>query len=258
MNLRTALRDPERVVVATFVLLPRVEVVESLANAGFDAVVLDLEHAPIEPADLVPLVAAGHGAGVFVLARLGDRSPAMIGRTLDTGVDGIILPHVGSAAEARTAVAAGRYPPAGERSLNPYVRAANYDATDRFTADANDAVAILVMVEGREGLDALDDIVGVRGVDAVFVGPVDLSASLGRTGQPEHPEVVETVERILHTLADRGMAGAVYCPTPDAANRWLECGAQLLVVSADLAMAYRGYRQYLTRLTRRAGTDRPL
>jgi 2-keto-3-deoxy-L-rhamnonate aldolase RhmA len=256
--LRAALADPNRRLVATFVLIPRVEVVESLAYAGFDAVVLDLEHAPIGPGDLPGLVAAGQGAGAYVLARLGDRSPATVGMVLDTGVDGVVVPHVGDAATAGAVVRAGRFPPDGDRSLNPYVRAASYLAGDSFTNQANDDVAVLVMVEGEDGLGALDEISGVPGVDAVFVGPVDLSASLGRPGQPEHPEVVATVEGILGKLGARGVASAVYCPTPAAARRWQGCGARLVVLSADVAMAHSGYRHYLRDLRDRpdrAGED---
>jgi 2-keto-3-deoxy-L-rhamnonate aldolase RhmA len=245
VSLRAALADPTRRLVATFVLIPRVEVVECLAYAGFDAVVLDLEHAPITPGELPALVAAGHGAGAYVLARLGDRSPATVGMVLDTGVDGVVVPHVGSASEARVAVAASRYPPDGERSLNPYVRAAAYDGDGSFTDEANSAVAVLVMVEGRDGLGALGEIATVPGVDAVFVGPVDLSAALGLVGQPEHPEVVATVEKVLRELADKGIASAIYCPTPAAAHRWQSRGAGLVVLSADVAMALRGYRHHL-------------
>ncbi|HEY8454882.1 MAG TPA: aldolase/citrate lyase family protein [Actinopolymorphaceae bacterium] len=248
-NLRTRLAEPAHPVVATFVLLPRVEIVESLTYAGFDGVVLDLEHGPIEPSDLPALVAAGHGAGGFVLARLGDASPTTVGKVLDTGVDGIVVPHVGGADDARNVANAGRFPPLGERSLNPYVRAAAYDAGPGFTSDANDTVAILVMVEGRDGLANLDDILQVPGIDAVFVGPVDLSAALDRPGEPEHPEVVRAVEQILRRVASRGLAGAVYCPTPEAANRWLLCGARLVVVSADLAMAVSGFRRCLRGVT---------
>lgn len=252
VSLRAALADPDRRLVATFVLVPRIEVVESLAYAGFDALVLDLEHAPIAPGDLPALVAAGHGAGAYVLARLGDRSPSTVGQVLDTGVDGVVVPHVGSAAEARTVVAAGRYPPDGERSLNPYVRAAAYQGGESFTNDANAAVAVLVMVEGRDGIEALDEIAAVPGVDAVFVGPVDLSAALGRVGQPEHPEVVATVEKLLGHLADMDVASAIYCPTPAAAHHWQRHGVRLLVLSADVAMAFSGYRHYLRDLARLA------
>ena len=247
-GLRQVLADPHARLLATFLLVPRVEIVESLAYAGFEAIVVDLEHAPISTSDLVPLVAAGHGAGAYVLARLGERSPAQIGAVLDTGVDGIVLPHVSGADDARAAVDAGRYPPDGSRSLNPYVRGAAYAAGDDFTRRANTTVAILVMVEGKDGVQSLDDIATVPGVDAVFVGPVDLSASLGLTGQPEHPAVVTAVSGILTRLNDHQVAGAVYCPTPAAATRWQGIGARLVVLSADIAMAGHGFRDFVAGL----------
>ena len=255
-GLREVLADPTARLLATFVLVPRIEIVECLAYAGFEAVVVDLEHAPVGVPDLPPLVAAGHGAGAFVLARLGERSPAVIGAVLDTGVDGIVLPHVSSAEDARAAVDAGRFPPEGSRSLNPYVRGAGYTGGDDFTRRANDGVAILVMVEGRDGVDALDAIAAVSGIDAVFVGPVDLSASLGLTGQPEHPHVVTAVGSILGRLNDHGVAGAVYCPTPEASARWQGKGARLVVLSADIAMANHGFHAYLHGLGELSARDR--
>lgn len=247
-SLRRALAETESGLVASFVLVPRVEIVESLAYAGFDGVVIDLEHGPITVAELPALVAAGHGAGTFVLARVPEDSAGILGIVLDTGVDGVVLPHVSSVEDARAAVDLGRYPPDGSRSLNPYIRAAHYSADDSFTRDANDATAIMVMIEGKDGIAALPDIAGVEGIDAVFVGPVDLSASLGLPGQPEHPVVVERVAETLRIAADLGVGTAIYCPTPTAANRWLQNGARLAVLSADMAMASHGFRDYLREL----------
>jgi 2-keto-3-deoxy-L-rhamnonate aldolase RhmA len=255
--LRQALADPATRLTATFVLVPRVEIVELLAGAGFDAVVVDLEHGPITVADLPPLVAAGHGAGAYVLARLGERTPAVIGQALDCGLDGVILPHVDSAEFAREAVDAARFPPDGSRSLNPYVRAAAYEGGESFLAEANAGVAVLVMVEGKDGLAALDDIAAVSGVDAVFVGPVDLSASLGFPGQPEHPRVLEQVRELMRRLAEVGVGMGIYCPTPEAAARWQEAGARFAALSADLAMAgaaFRRWRQELHDLTTKGPT----
>lgn len=257
-GLRRALRAPAAPIVAAFVLVPRIEIVESLGAAGFDAVVIDLEHGPITVAELPALVAAGHGAGIFVLVRVGDGSPSTVGSVLDTGVDGIVLPHVGSVEEARAAVVAGRYPPEGDRSLNPYVRASGYRAEEDFAARANDTVAVIVMVEGPDGIAALSEIATVEGIDAVFVGPVDLSASLGLVGQPEHPQVIDKVREILRTVAALGTGTAVYCPTPVAADRWLRGGARLVVLSADIAMARHGFRHYLRELAELStGDSRP-
>ena len=247
-SLRQALRDPGPGLVASFVLLPRVEVVECLAYAGFDGVIIDLEHGPIAVGDLPPLVAAGQAAGMFVLVRLAEESVSVLGAVLDTGVDGIVLPHVSTVEDARAAVELGRYPPDGSRSLNPYVRAAHYLADDSFTDRANDTTAVMVMVEGKDGIAALPEIATVPGLDAVFVGPVDLSASLGVPGQPEHPAVIATVADTLRTAADLGVGTAIYCPTPRAANRWLRTGVRLAVLSADIAMASRGFRNDLREL----------
>lgn len=251
-------------------LLPRVELVETLAAAGFDAVVFDLEHGAYAAADLPPLVAAAQGAGVIALTRVADRSGSQLGRALDAGVDGVIVPHVSTAGEASAAVDATRYPPAGSRSVNPYVRGAGYgrpaaSGTDpdpgpapgsdtdpgtapgagSFLSDVNDAVALLVMVEGADGLAALDPIIAVEGVDGVFVGPVDLSGALGHPGEPEHPEVVEAVGDVLTRVAGAGVAPAVYAPTPAAARRWFELGASFVALSADLAMAGEGFVRYV-------------
>lgn len=244
-SLRHALADPATRLRATFVLVPRVEVVESLCQAGFEAVVIDLEHGPITVADLPPLVAAGQGAGMFVLVRVPEGLPSLIGAVLDLAVDGVVVPHVSSASQAEEIVRSARFPPTGERSINPYVRAARYQGTDGWTARADAGTAVLVMVEGAEAASALGAIAAVPGVDAVFVGPIDLSAALGRAGDPEHPDVVNEVGRIIAEADAAGVATAVYCPNPAAARRWQRIGARLVVLSADLAMAYDGFTRYL-------------
>ncbi len=236
-GLRAALAARRRLL-GTFVMLPRVEIVEMLGSAGFDVAVFDLEHAPIEIGDLPPLAAAARGSSMYSVARLASNVPAEIGRALDAGVDGLLVPHVSSADEARRVAAAGRFPPDGERSLNPYVRGADYGRSDGNGRDeANARVALVAMLEGEAAVDRLDEICGVPGLDALFVGPVDLSASLGVPGEPEHPRVVGAVRGIVRRLAGDGMASGMYAPTPEAAARWFEAGASLVALSADIAMA---------------------
>lgn len=241
-TLRHTLANRDRSLVGTFVLIPRVEVVEALGYAGFDAVVLDLEHGSIPAHELPPLVAAGQGAGAFVLARVAELSDAIIGNVLDAGVDGIIVPHVCDAAHARLAVDAARYPPEGARSLNPYVRAAKYWGDDGFTSHANDVTAVLVMVEGVDAVAGLEDICAVPGIDAIFIGPVDLSASMGHPGQPNHPDVQRQITSILERTGETSAAVAIYCPDAETATRWRRLGARFCVVSADMAMAYSAFR----------------
>lgn len=236
-GLRQALRDGP-CVLATFVLLPRVEIVEMMAAAGFDAVVLDLEHGPIEIADVAPLAAAAQGAGMFAVARVAGDSASEIGRVLDGGVDGVLVPHASSREEAERVVRAGRLPPRGERSINPFVRGHRYGVAGAVDLAATDArVALLAMLEGADALTQLSDICAVEDLDALFVGPVDLSASLGFAGQAEHPEVVAAVADVIARTRKAGRVPGVFAPTPQAAARWIDMGAGLVAVSTDVAMA---------------------
>jgi 4-hydroxy-2-oxoheptanedioate aldolase len=239
-NLRAALRE-RRPLLATFVLIPRLEIIELLAAAGFGAVLLDLEHGPIGPAELPLMAAAAQGAGMFAIARVAEGTAAEIGRVLDAGVDGVLVPHVSSPEAARRLVEFGRFPPAGDRSINPYVRGTGYG--DHAGLDAvNDRIALVAMLEGADALENLDAICAVDGLDGAFVGPVDLSAALGHPGHPEHPEVVAAVGDVLDRVSVAGLASGVYAPTAEAATRWLDRGAQLVALSADSAMALRGFR----------------
>lgn len=222
---------------ATFVMIPRVEIVEMAAGAGFDAVVCDLEHGPMATEDLSVLHAAAQAAGAYSLARIASERPVEISRALDMGVDGVIVPHVGSRQAAEQVAAAGRFPPAGERSLNPYVRGVGYGlaGTDQ-TGAANDRAALIVMIEGAGALGAVDEISGVPEIDALFIGPIDLAGSLGFPGQPEHPDVIAAIRSLIRRMTQRGTAVGIYAPTAEAARRWLAEGASLVVASADNAM----------------------
>jgi 2-keto-3-deoxy-L-rhamnonate aldolase RhmA len=240
-NLREALRGPDTLLF-TFLMVPRVEIVEMLGLAGFDGVIVDLEHGPMTAADLPVLAAAASASGMYAIARVRDGGMPEIGNLLDAGVDGVLVPHVSSADEARAVVEAGRFPPAGERSLNPYVRGTRYGTDGAAARDlANARTAIIVMVEGAEGLANLEAIAGTDDLDGIFVGPVDLSASLGVPGQPEHPKVIEAVTAIFERLREQKVASGVFAPTTEAARRWQGAGAALVALSADSAMMQRAF-----------------
>ena len=244
-SLRRRLAGEGPALVATFVIVPRIEIVEIAALAGFDAVILDQEHGPLGVELLPPLVAAARGAGIFSVVRVPECRAKQIEAALDLGADGVLVPHVSSAADATLAVAAARFAPEGRRGANPYVRAAGYSADERFFAEANERAACLALVEGKEGVEAIDEILAVPGLDAVFIGPVDLSAALGVPGEPEHPRVVETVRGLVERGRDRGVATAVFAPTPEAARRWLELGVRLVALSVDTGLMLQGFRAAL-------------
>ena len=240
-SLRACLAGKGSPLVGTFVVVPRIEVVELLTYAGFDVLILDCEHGPYGVETLPALVAAVHGAGAACLVRVPAVDPQVIGAALDVGADGVLVPQVQSAEVAANAVRAARFSPEGERGANPYIRAAAYSSNPNYFAEANERVACLVMVEGREGIAAVDAILGVPGVDAVFLGPVDISMALDVPGEPEHPLVVEAVSGVVQKAREHGVATGVFAPNPEAANRWFSVGVRLVALSVDTALMLQGF-----------------
>ncbi len=240
-TLRHRLTGDGPTLLATFVLIPRVEIVELAGIAGFDVVVIDLEHGPYGIGSLPPLVAAGHGVGLQCVVRVSRLDVQEIGAALDCGADGVLVPHVGSRADAEAVVHAARFPPEGHRGANPYVRAASYSAQSSFLTEANSSAACLALVEGRAGVAAIDEIVAVPGLDGVFVGPVDLSADAGVPGETDSPLVQEAVRNVVTSARTHGVATSVFADRPESARRWLELGVRMVTFSVDTAMILRGF-----------------
>jgi 2-keto-3-deoxy-L-rhamnonate aldolase RhmA len=248
MTFRERLAGAGPALIATFVLVPRIEVIELLAYAGFDVAILDLEHGPYSVEALAPLIAASRSAGISCLVRVAEDRAQQIGAVLDVGADGAIVPNVQSEASAASIVAAARFAPDGKRGANPYVRAARYSANESYLTAANEAAAIIGMVEGKEGLSAVDSILGVEGLDAILLGPVDMSMALGVPGQPEHPTVIASMSRIVEKASARGVATGVFAPNTNAAARWLKLGVRLVALSVDTALMLDGFRSAVNAL----------
>jgi 4-hydroxy-2-oxoheptanedioate aldolase len=242
LGLRGRLRLPTQMI-GTFIMIPRVEIVEMAVIAGFDAVVFDLEHGAIKVEDLPPLCAAAAAGGAATIARIASHRDIEIGRALDMGVDGIIVPHVSSISTAHALVEAGRFPPLGKRSLNPYVRGLHFAGSEPNALDnANSNAAFIAMIEGSDAVEIAAEIGDINGIDGLFIGPVDLAGELGFPGQPEHPEVVAVIRKLIARLCERGVATAIYAPNASAANRWFAEGVSLVVVSADSAVVIDAFK----------------
>lgn len=241
-GLRAALARPTARLLGTFVLIPRVEVVEIVAAAGFDVVVLDAEHGPFGVESLGPLIVAAQGRGLFAVVRVSELNRQLIGAVLDLGADGVLVPHVASAAQAEVAVRAARYPPAGTRSLHPMVRAGRYGTDPGYAGAADARSAVLVMCEDAQAVAEVEDVVRTAGLDALFVGPFDLSAALGYPGRPTEPQVEQTVRAVLAAADRAGLPGALMAVGPAAARDWFERGARLVLVGVDTGVLVDGYR----------------
>lgn len=233
---------------AIFSIIPSIEIIEMIAIAGFDAVILDMEHGPYSIDSLGPLILAARARGIFPIARVQALNPALIGAALDAGAAGILVPQVTSAVAAAEVVKAARFAPEGARGVNPWVRAADFDAKTGWFEKANRSICVMAMIEGREGLEALPDILAVEGLDGIFLGPVDMAQSLGVAGQPEHPIVIEALRQTIVRAAEKGMGAAVFAPTVAAARRWLDLGVRLAALSEDTAVILSAFRRLVAEL----------
>jgi 4-hydroxy-2-oxoheptanedioate aldolase len=208
--------------------------VESAGYAGFDFVILDMEHGPTGFSGLQNLIRGAEAAGIVPIVRTCDSSEISISRALDLGAGGIQVPQIQSAEEAKEVVKAAKYFPKGERGVCRFVRAARYSATPRseYFESANEALVIL-QVEGKQVLNQLDSILNVEGLDILFIGPYDLSQSLGVPGQVSHPAVTEAVGSIAEQAKRAGVVTGVFCDTFEAAALWRKAGIQYLSYSVD-------------------------
>ncbi len=208
--------------------------VEIAGLAGFDFVILDMEHGPVSFENLQNLVRAAIISGAVPIVRTSDSSDISIGRALDIGAYGVQVPQISTAREARSVVRAARFYPSGERGVCRFVRAAAYSSMkgEDYFNGANQALVIL-QLEGRKAIDNLDEILAVEGIDLVFIGPYDLSQSLGFPGQVEHPEVLKEMRYISDRARARGVITGTFTDTPMAANRWRDAGVQYISYSVD-------------------------
>lgn len=207
---------------------------EIVAGAGFDWLMIDAEHGPNDLRTVLAQLQALAAYPVNAVVRTVDHDPARIKQYLDVGVQSLLVPMVESAEQARSLVRAMRYPPAGIRGVGTALaRAARWNGVEGYFARADEEMCLIVQVESRAGLDALDEILAVEGVDAVFVGPSDLAASLGYLGNPGHAEVVAAVAGALARIVAAGKAAGVFSADPAAAARYREAGAGFVAVGVD-------------------------
>lgn len=189
------------------VMIPSPQIVEMIAAAGFDWVLLDCEHGTLTLESVELMAMAAEASGITALARPVSRSAEHILQVLDRGVMGVQVPHVNTAADAREVIAAVKYHPLGRRSLAAGTRAANYDAHGTladYVKAANDATLIAIQLEDREAIDNIDELLKVDGIDVFFIGPSDLSQSMGFPGNPKEPVVAQAIDGSFRKMVAAG------------------------------------------------------
>lgn len=233
-SLRARLADGKPFL-APFSIIASTEIVELIALAGFDGIILDIEHGAHGSEALGPLILAAWARGIFPLVRVRSSEPTGIAAALDAGAAGVIVPQIGSAAEALKAVRAARFAPLGNRGANNFVRGADYSGRMEWFTEQNDEVAMMLMVEGAGGVAELAQILDTPGMDGVFLGPMDLSHALGVPGEMAHPRVVETIEGVIAAAAEKGIRTGIFAGTIEAGRRWIGKGVTLIGLGVDTA-----------------------
>lgn len=220
---------------------------ELMAAAPWDSLTVDMQHGVQDYMSLLACLQAVQARGLPVLARVPSNEMGIINKALDAGAAGIICPLVNTAEEAAALARACRFPPAGARSFGP-VRAGLYaDASRPYPEQANESTVVLPMIETRPGLDALEAILDVPGVDGVYVGPNDLGLALGLGPMMdrEHPEMREVYRRIVDAAAARGKVAGLHASTVDGARLALGYGFKLVTVASDTGLIMAGARGML-------------
>ncbi|AWI76604.1 2-keto-3-deoxy-L-rhamnonate aldolase [Parazoarcus communis] len=207
---------------------------EIMASAGFDWLMVDGEHGANDPRSVLAQLQAMAPYPVKLVVRTVDHDAARIKQYLDVGVQSLLVPMVESAEQARALVRAIRYPPSGIRGVGTALaRAARWNGVEGYFDQADAEMCLIVQIESRAGLEAIDEILAEEGVDAVFVGPSDLAASLGHLGNPGHPEVSAAVSDALSRIAAAGKAAGVFSADPAAAERYRQAGASFVAAGVD-------------------------
>jgi 2-keto-3-deoxy-L-rhamnonate aldolase RhmA len=252
LALKQRLRDGATAVGA-FLSLADPAVAEILAGAGYDWVWIDTEHSPWSPRDLQTALMAFNRTATVPIVRVAWNDPVQIKLALDAGAEGIVGPMVRTAAEAAALVAACRYPPDGTRGFGPR-RASRWGRDiDRYMAQANAAILVIPQIEDWRTAEVIDEVLAVPGIDAVAIGPNDLSGTVGALRQHDHPRVKAAIDRIVDAANSRGLAASLGIVTPPERTGELAArGVRLILVAADVGLLVNGYDTALAAAARAA------
>ena len=214
--------------------------VEVIAGAGFDWLLLDMEHSPNDLESLIGQLQAAAPYATHPVVRVPWNDIVAIKRVLDVGAQSLLVPYVSTAEEAAAAVSYTRYPPQGVRGVAGTTRATRFGRIKDYARRSHEELCLLVQVETAPALDAIEAICAVDGIDGVFIGPADLHASLGYPGEIANAAVKPRIDDAIRRIRAAGKAPGILTPSEADARHWLECGALFVAVGADVGILARG------------------
>lgn len=243
-RIKSALKAGKTVVGVGLTITANPLVVRLLANAGYDWLFIDIEHTLISPGDLVAVVQMARASGICPIVRIQDTEYHLIANVLDSGADGVMVPRVETREQAERVVSYARFPPLGVRGCGTTATLDYHRADWREALPwLNEQTLVAVQVESPRSIANLDEIIKVPGIDAVFIGPLDLSINLGAPGQLDSPAVREAMEHVVATCVAHGMPVGTVLLTPDALKPWWEKGMRFLACGTDTSLLTSGGMQ---------------
>lgn len=229
----------------TFAVLGEPALVEMIGYAGLDYVIIDTEHSGNTTEQAGNLIRAAEIGNITPIVRVTANTPELILRALDMGAGGILVPQVNTAGQAIAAVKAARYAPSGERGIAGVVRAARYGFVpmQEYIAGANRETLVITQVEHVDSVSNLDEILAVDGIDGVFIGPTDLSQSMGCTGQFDNPELRRVIHSVIEKTRRTDKWAGIFCLNAADAEYWRKAGAQFLTIATESMLFAAALRQ---------------
>ena len=222
--------------------IPGPLVVEICASAGFDWVLLDTEHSLTDIPDLLAMLQAQAGYPGSAVVRIAGQDAVLMKRVLDMGAQTVMVPYVQTADEAAAMVAAMRYAPRGIRGVSGMSRATRYGQVKDYASRAEEELCLIVQIETAEAVGRIAEIAAVDGVDALFIGPADLAASMGHPGNAGHPDVVAMIERAIKGIVAAGKPAGILVLDQGFARQCMEWGTTFTAVGIDMAILANGLR----------------
>ncbi len=252
IHLKERLRGGETVI-GTFSGIPSPSLVEAIGYSGLDFIVIDSEHGPVEMQTAENLVRAAEITGMVPIIRVPCNESHLILRALDIGAHGVQVPHVSTKEEAELAIEYSKYHPQGKRGLSPFTRAGEYGlAAENHVFRINENVIVVVNIEGVEGVQNLSEITSVPEIDVIFIGPYDLSQSLGKPGQVEDHEVVSCIKDSVKEIKNNGKSCGSFARDKKYLEILVDCGVQYIAYSLDshiILQSYKNLKELFERLS---------
>lgn len=250
-KLKSALKNGETVIGTFQVEIASPAIPEICAHAGFDFVIIDTEHAPIDFQTVIECIRSAKAAGISSIVRVWENRQGLITRILDSSPDGIMVPSVSTPEEAAEVVCYCKYAPDGMRGVAPMSR---YSLYENWFHDENERLLVSVQIEGIKAVERASEIMAVPGIDMGFVGPYDLSQSLGIPGQLRNPKLVEQVKKVVASKPDGRVVG-IYAGDLPMARQWINAGVQFVAIQLDSMIFRDAAKNIVTALRSRSFTD---